>query len=348
MKITDRYIVREFVKPFFISLLIFIFLYLLIQFLQNLGGAVKEGGKLYLLLRDCLLQIPLIFVQLSPLAVLLSSLLVLGIFSRHNEIIAFQVAGISIYRIFLPFLLIGLFLSGISFLVNDRIVPPLSLKIERSENEISGITFRTKDKMLYAQLFSQKEKVLSGIQISTYSTKYPAKIINAKKAVYIDKEIWLLKNGISRRIDQQGNYISQHKFNSLKINLGVNPETLSTNYQKTEQLSFKKLLSYTQKLKEDGLYPRIQLVELQNKIAFPLINFFVLFLVLPFLLSFHLSASKFFGVGFSILGCFFYYWIFSLGIAMGKEGLLPPFLSAWFANISLGAIGLSLSVFVRR
>ncbi len=38
----DRYIVREFIKPFFISLLIFTFLYLFIQFLQDLGGALLK------------------------------------------------------------------------------------------------------------------------------------------------------------------------------------------------------------------------------------------------------------------------------------------------------------------
>ena len=344
----DRYIVREFIKPFFISLLIFTFLYLFIQFLQDLGGVLKEKQKLYFLLRDCFFQIPLVFVQLSPIAVLLAALLVLGTFSRYNETIAFQVAGISLYRIFLPFLLTGLLLSGISFLVNDRIVPPLSLKIERAEKKVCGLTFRAKDKMLYAKIFNQEKKTLFDLQILSYADESLDRIINAKKALHISKETWLLENGISRNIDRQGESISQCEFNSLKIDLGVSPETLLINYRKTEQLSFKELLSYLHKLKKDGLYPTIQLVDLHTKIASPFINFFVLFLGLPFLLSFHLPASKFFGVGFSLLGCFLYYWIFSIGIALGKEGLLYPFLSAWFANLSFGTIGFSLLIFVRR
>ena len=344
----DRYITREFIKPFFISLLTFIFLYLFIQFLQGLGGVLKGKEKLYFLLRDCLFQVPLVFVQLSPIAVLLASLLVLGTFSRYNETVAFQVAGISIYRIFLPLLFAGLLLSGISFLVNDRIVPPLSLKIESGKKEVHGLTFRTKDKMLYAQLFDQEKKTLFDLQILSYVDESLDRTINAKKALNISKETWLLENGIIRQFDRQGENISQHEFKSLKINLEVSPKILLTNYRKTEQLSFKELLSLIRKLKKDGFYPAIQLVDLQSKIALPFINFFVLFLGLPFLLSFHLPVGKFFGVGFSLLGCFLYYWIFSIGIALGKEGLLYPFLSAWFANLSLGTIGVSLLIFVRK
>ena len=345
----DRYITREFIKPFFISLLIFIFLYLLIQFLEESGDILKEKQKLYPLFKNYLFQIPSVFVQLSPIAILLSSLFVLGTFSRYNETIAFQVAGISLYRIFLPFLLFGFLLSGISFLVNDRIVPPLSLKIESSgEKKLSEITFHTKEKMLYAELFDREKGVLFGLQILSYSDGALQKIINAKSALYSDKEVWILKNGISRQFNRQGRRISQSEFNSLKIDLKLSPETLLTGYRKAEQLSFNELLFYLRRLKKDGLYPAVQLVDLHSKTAVPFINLFVLFLGLPFLLSFHLPANRFFGIGFSIIVCFLYYWIFSLGIALGKERLLYPFLGAWFANFFFGTIGIFLLAFVKK
>lgn len=359
MRLADRYIIKEFIKPFFISLLIFIFLYLLIQFLDELGDILKEGQKLYPLFRNYLFQVPSVFVQLSPIAILLSSLLVLGTFSRYHETIAFQVAGISLYRIFLPFLLLGFLLSGISFLINDRIVPPLSLKIEKNEKMIPEITFYTKEKILWAKLFDTEEEALSDLQILSYSDGALQRIINAKRAQYlnpvrdaslngVNKEVWILKNGISRQFDRQGNCISQSEFNSLKIDLRLSPETLLTGYRKAEQLSFNELLFYLRRLKKDGLYPAAQLVDLHSKTAVPLINLFVLFLGLPFLLSFHLPANRFFGIGFSIIVCFLYYWIFSLGIALGKERLLYPFLGAWFANFLFGTIGLFLLAFVRR
>ena len=348
MRLADRYIIKEFIKPFFISLLIFIFLYLLIQFLDELGDILKEKQKLYPLFRNYLFQVPLVFVQLSPIAMLLSSLLVLGTFSRYHETIAFQVVGISLYRIFLPFLLLGLFLSGISFLVNDRIVPPLSLKIEKNEKMIPEIAFYTKEKIVWAKLFDTEEDVLSDLQILSYSDGTLQGIVNAKRAQYLNKEIWILKNGINRQFDRQGNCISQSEFNSLKIDLHFSPETLLTGYRKAEELSFNELLFYLRRLKKDGLYPAAQLVDLHRKTAAPLINLFVLFLGLPFLLSFHLPANRFFGIGFSIIVCFLYYWIFSLGIALGKERLLCPFLGAWFANFLFGTIGLFLLAFVRK
>ncbi len=364
MRLADRYIIKEFIKPFFISLLIFIFLYLLIQFLEDLGDILKEKQKLYPLFKNYLFQVPSVFVHLSPIAMLLSSLFVLGTFSRYNETIAFQVAGISLYRIFFPFLLLGFLFSGISFFINDRIVPPLSLKIEKNEKKIPEITFYTKEKMLYAKLFDREERALFDLQILSYSDGALRRIINAQKALYlnpvrdasrikygingVNKEIWILRNGISRQFDRQGRCISQSEFNSLKIDLRLTPKALLTGYRKPEQLSFNELLFYLRRLRKDGLHPAAQLVDLYSKTAVPFINLFVLFLVLPFLLSFHLPASRFFGIGFSILACFLYYWIFSLGIALGKEGLLYPFLGAWFANFFFGTIGGFLLVVVRK
>ncbi|HCG77078.1 MAG: hypothetical protein COZ37_01585 [bacterium (Candidatus Ratteibacteria) CG_4_10_14_3_um_filter_41_18] len=348
MKITDRYIAKEFIKPFFISLFIFIFLYLLVQFLGELGDALKEKQKLYLLFKNYLMRIPSVFVQLSPIAILISFLLVLGGFSRYNEIVAFGTSGISLHRILLPFLVFGFILSGISFFVNDRIVPPLSLKIEKSEEKVSNLTFRTKEKMLYARLFDKKKGAFFDLQILSYENRTLKRSLNAKESFYLHNETWILKDGISRNFDGEDNCISQNKFDSLKINLGINPETLLIGYRKSEQLSFSQLLSYLRKLRSDGIYPAVQLVDLHAKIAFPLINLIILFLGLPLFFSSHLPTNKPFGIGFSILACILYYWIFSLGIALGKEGLLYPFLGAWFANFFFGAIGLFFLASMRR
>ncbi|NIS67850.1 MAG: LptF/LptG family permease, partial [Proteobacteria bacterium] len=81
-----------------------------------------------------LLKIPMITFQTLPLAVLLSTLVTLGTFSRHMEITAMKASGISLYRITRPIILISLVIAFITFFGNEYLVPTSFRKSEHIMN----------------------------------------------------------------------------------------------------------------------------------------------------------------------------------------------------------------------
>jgi lipopolysaccharide export system permease protein len=48
------------------------------------------------------------------------------------------------------------------------------------------------------------------------------------------------------------------------------------------------------------------------------------------------------GIGMGVLIGLLFYGTFAVSTALGKGGVLPPFISAWLANISFGGLGIYL------
>jgi lipopolysaccharide export LptBFGC system permease protein LptF len=119
--ILQRYVLRELLLSFTFGLAILVSLLLL-------GGAFQafrttEGLALELVLRF----VPLLTVELAPLAVLTASAtaatLVYGRLAAENEIDAMRMSGISPARIFMPALLFGLLLSAATYGLAEHASP---------------------------------------------------------------------------------------------------------------------------------------------------------------------------------------------------------------------------------
>jgi lipopolysaccharide export system permease protein len=86
--------------------------------------------------------------------------------------------------------------------------------------------------------------------------------------------------------------------------------------------------------------------QLHGRLAAPLRCLVVVLVAIPFAAG---SAKRnvFVGVASSISICFSYFVLMQLGVALGSGGYVPPWLAAWFPNVSFGLAGLWLTARVR-
>ena len=116
-----RYMLREFVKVFAMCFAGLLTIYLVVDFFEKLRKFIRYDANLLTLLEFFALRTPLISFQVAPFAVLMATLLTLGVFSRNREITAMRACGISLNRIAAPFLcfsmVVGLGLFGLSAVV---------------------------------------------------------------------------------------------------------------------------------------------------------------------------------------------------------------------------------------
>ncbi len=110
MKILSRYLARDFLQNFLLGLGAFTTIYLVVEFFERVNAFLHNRASLEMMISYFLNKIPSIISQVSPAAILLSSLLTLGIMSRHNEIMALKAAGIGLRQIILPVLRVVLVL----------------------------------------------------------------------------------------------------------------------------------------------------------------------------------------------------------------------------------------------
>lgn len=364
MKILDKYLIREFLIPFFYCLFVFIFLYIIIDLFGHLDEILRQYVSVETLFTYYISFTPVILVQTMPISALLSILYMLGNFNRHNEITAMLASGISLYRLILPFLIIGLFLSFISLAINEKIVPMANLtsmtikeeKIENNKNKtqnketaLKDVAFYGKeDRMFYVKNFNQKENSMSDIIILEHgSGKQLKSRITAEKARFEDGR-WKFYNMVVYPIDESGQLTDGPVFYKEKIfDLPEVPGDFTHSNYQIEFMTFFELKDYIKRFKSSGYKPVKELVDLHNKIAFPLINFVIILMGIPFALRSPRGGALMY-IGASVGIGFLFYGLMAVNIALGKGGLLPPVLAAWITNILFSLCGLIMLIRINK
>ena len=89
---------------------------------------------------------------------------------------------------------------------------------------------------------------------------------------------------------------------------------------------------YIKRFESSGYKPTKELVDLYGKISYPFINFVIILIGIPFALR-HTRGGTLMYIGMGMGIGFIFYGFMAINTALGKAGVLPPFLSAWLPNI---------------
>lgn len=123
MKRLHWYIIKSFIGPFFVTLVISLFV-LLMQFLWvYLDELVGKGLDFSIILEFIVYTMAMLMTNALPLAMLLASIMTFGDLGENNELLAMKAAGISLYRIMKPLLVLSLFISIGSFYFYNQVIP---------------------------------------------------------------------------------------------------------------------------------------------------------------------------------------------------------------------------------
>jgi len=118
MRLLDRYVIRNFVQVYFYCIAGFTSIWLIFDVSDNISSFIDNHIPISLVARYYATQIPQVFIILLPVALLLSLLFALGRMSRSNEIVSMLTAGVSLPRVLLPLIGIGLLTVAASMALN--------------------------------------------------------------------------------------------------------------------------------------------------------------------------------------------------------------------------------------
>ncbi len=122
--IIERYLWTECFGHFLLGSLGFT-IFMLITSLFTLGEKIfSKHIPPFTIARVLMLSVPAFFVLAIPVAVIFATLMGMGRLNRDNEVVAFSTNGISLYRIFIPFVSLGIFAGILTWLVYEHVVPP--------------------------------------------------------------------------------------------------------------------------------------------------------------------------------------------------------------------------------
>lgn len=134
--IVYRYVGAEFFVSFLVAFAFFFFMFFINQLLLLAEDILQKDVPLFDVARLVFYSIPSIIALSVPFATLVGTLMAVGRLSSDNEVVALRAAGFPLSKVFSPVLLIALLLSGISFFVNDYLLPLGTLNFGRLYREL--------------------------------------------------------------------------------------------------------------------------------------------------------------------------------------------------------------------
>jgi lipopolysaccharide export system permease protein len=357
MKILHRYILSLLIKNFFIGLSMFVFLFLMVDFIDRLDNVMNESASLWLILQYFFFRIPLMTALMLPVALIFSTLFTFGMLSKTSEFTAMRASGVSVLWIARPLILFGLGLSVFSLVLSEAIVP----FSERRQKELYNIDIRKKDKKGgYSQsnfwwrhgndfysfdLFDSRTNLIHDLtQLHMNENWEVIKRTEAETARWIDKSLgWNMSDVTLYHFDQDP--IAIEELRQLPApSISEVPSDFYDVRNDPSTMSFSELRTFIKKLKRNGITTTQYLPDLYSKLAFPLVIFITGMVVLPFTLIPARSGSMALSSLAAISVAFLYYAVDSFSISMGRAELLPPFLAAWSANIVMGIVAFVLNL----
>src|SRR5205807_373052 len=119
----DIYVLRGFWFFFVLVLIAFVSVFILVTLFELLPDIVKNRVDTVIVVTYFVYLLPQILYYVIPLTVLLAILINLGTLTKTNETLAVKAGAISLYRLGLPLILMGLALSGGIYFVQDFMLP---------------------------------------------------------------------------------------------------------------------------------------------------------------------------------------------------------------------------------
>src|SRR4030043_1559552 len=359
-RVLHRYVIWEYLKIFSLSLTSLLLIYVIVLFFQKIDFFIKHQAPFHLIFLYLLYKIPeVIFQWTLPYGVLLATLLTLGTLSRYSEITAMKAGGVSLFRITFPLFFIALFIGLCSFLGNEYLVPHanqeaqylLSVRVKK-ETPASffknyKIWYRSDHHIYNIQLLDPEEKALKGFTLYKFDDQFRCfQRIDANEVKWINGK-WKFSKGLVRDFDEGGS-IQTTPFDELELSMSASLESLQNIERRSQEMSYTELRTYIKKVKSAGYDSTRYLVDLYAKLSYPLLNFIMILIGVPFALKTGRSGGVALSIGISVMIGFAYGVTFYVFLSFGKAGVLAPFLSAWIPTLLFGLAGIFTLMSIRQ
>jgi lipopolysaccharide export system permease protein len=373
MRLHDRYFFRELLTPLAFCLGAFLVLGVSLFFKGELNTIQEKKLDALETAAYCAASLPEFFVVVLPVLLLLAMLYALTHHARYNEITALRAAGVSLWRLCLPYFTMGLLATGVYFAMNEVAVPAC----DRWTQQILTRHLKPEDQLKYRarggkDVFNARER---RHWLFTAYDEHSTLMLNPTVTWTQPDGTWhelqaaraMYTNGVWTFFEVQPYY----KFSvaqSQEVRLPSTNVLAVRGFDETPE-KIRLLLKFSDsQVLHGSSNADIPLTELwkfmQNnpgvsredanalqtkfygRLATPWTCFVVVLVAIPFGAPSG-RRNLFFGVAGSIFIGFSYFVLQRISLALGMNGQLPGWLAAWLPNWLFAAGGLALMARVR-
>ncbi len=353
----DRYVTRRFLSPLLFVLTSTAVLYIIVDLADKVDEMAKHTATLGVFAAYYWNLIPQVFLDVTPLGILIATLLFLAMLERSMELTALKAAGISLYRVIVPVILLtGAASVGLG-IFQESVVPQANREARRLLDRIKGRKvarsygaadrqwiFSRDGSTLYNFLrYIREEETLVNFTMFRFDEDGQLKFqLFAEKASYRDGA-WRVVSGWYRKMRPDGTDEFHRVVRPMELDVPEAPQYFAAERRAPSQMSFRELQRHIADLTASGYRPLALEVRLQQKLSYPLSVFVMVLLGIPFGLnrSGGRRSSPVQGIALALgLGVGYFLMVAVFG-KMGEAGLLPASLGAWAPVILAALLGIN-------
>jgi LPS export ABC transporter permease LptG/LPS export ABC transporter permease LptF len=359
----DEYVMGSALRNFLLVLASLSMLFLIFTFFELIGDIIRYRTPLVTVGEYLLNLVPFILYNVTPLCALVAVLITFGALNRSSELTAMKATGMSLYRIIIPILLLACVLATALFAFDEVYLPGANRRQEALRSVIKGKpaqTFLRPDRqwmsgqlasnaagnedparIFYYQFFDASKDVFANITVFEFKPGgfTMTRRIYAQSARWdATRNVWIFENGWQRTFSSDSTATYQTFTSSARPEIHELPSYFKKEDRQSQEMSYSELDHYISDLKQSGFDTTRLSVQLNRKLAYPLMCLVMAILAVPFALSAG-KRGNIAGMGAGI-GLAIAYWVIALFFEnLGNINSLPAVLAAWSPDILFAMAG---------
>jgi lipopolysaccharide export system permease protein len=364
MRLHDRYLFRELLTPLAYCLGGFLIVWIAFFFFNEIA-TIQELGLLDTA-EYCLASTPGFFVMVLPVLLLLALLYALTHHARHHELTALRAAGVGLWRLCLPYFVVGFAAAGVYFFLNEVAVPRCiswseEIKARHAvvkpgskakKTRYTNINFRTAHatRIWYIGEYDTGSTVLVNPNVTWTLPDGAWRALRADQATW-SNGVWVFFNAtLFSQAGPGGSLTPMLTTNRYAApDFAESPKEIWSNIKMSDSQTLRGSREADIPLRDLRDYLQINrnlangdlgalLTKYYGRLAAPWTCVVVVLIAIPFGAQSG-RRNLFFGVAGSIAICFTYFILQQIGMTVGMAGEMNPFLAAWLPNLFFAAVG---------
>ena len=361
LKKIDWYIIKKYLSTFFFTMVLITMVAVVIDFSEKINKILDADVTFSEIMSEYYLNfIPWINGKIAPLFSLIAVIFFTSRLAKNSEIISVLSAGVSYWRLLVPYLLSGFFLASILWYGNHNVIPKSnrvknefeSTHFKKSRNKTLGNdvhAFLSPNEKIYLRYYKKRDTTGQVFRWEQFKDGALKEMIKARKLEFLkEPNEWSLIDYERRKFNGLDESYVSHSGEQLDTIFDLTPGDFIRNTKEMETMTSKELKQFISREQERGLgSARAHRIELYRRTADP---FTVIILTIIGVavasrkirggLGFHLALGITLGAAYVVLAQF--------TVAFSSNLDLPPLLGTWIPNFIFSLIALGLIRFAQK
>ena len=347
----DLHIIRRLLTGYLLLIAGLIIFFVVLHYVEYIDDFMDRGATM----SDVFLvyypsYVPEIVKLTSPLALFISAIFLTSRLSQKLELSSLQTAGVSLYRLMVPFVLTGLMVSAAMFGFNGWIVPESNrVRLAFEQDYTKDAPGRAEYANIHRQnapgsilsvnFYERRSMTATSVTLQQFSEDGSLlQRIDADRMTWNDSlKTWTLMSPVIRSFDANGER-ARLEVASLDTSLALGPRDLARVQGDVEAMPITEARAYLQTLQRTAANRTgSSLVGYHTKFSYPFANLILVLLAVP-LASVRRRGGHAVQLGIGLFVAFTYLAIMKLTEPFGYAGTLSPVLTAWLPHLLFALI----------